>query len=118
MEISFVYNGEPIPFSRPRTNGRVWFNDERYERYKRQLSRAINTAFGDLMLAEPLSLTARFFRSTKRKADLDNMVKALLDSAQDARLIRDDNHIEIIVASKAIDRAEPRVEFELTRIYP
>ena len=108
------FPGEPVPFQRPRVNGRTFFNSPRYDTYKRNLAAAIRTECGALMLKEPLELMLHVFRSNNKPYDLDNMIKACNDAMQDAGLIADDRWIHHIQATKGISKDNPRIEFWLS----
>lgn len=105
-----------MPFQRPRTNGRNWFNSPRYDKYKQTIAAVFAYTFGQPKLEEPLQLVARYYRKTKQRADLDNLIKATLDGMQDGGLIVDDVWIHEITASKAVDGKNPRVEIELRTV--
>lgn len=129
MKISFTYPGNPVPFSRPRFNGKHGYNDPKYSQYKRSLSRAINAAYGYItwgippagdknrskyLAANRYHLTVRAYRSENR-GDVDNFVKTVQDALQDAGVIADDCQIDSISAEKFLDKANPRIEFELEK---
>lgn len=61
-----------------------------------------------------LSLTARFYRPARR-GDLDNRIKILLDALQ-KNCFKDDSQIAEIHAYRFEDKANPRVEVEITQI--
>lgn len=50
------------------------------------------------------------------RPDLDNAFKVLLDCLQACKAIRNDRQCVEIHARKLVDKADPRVEFELTEI--
>lgn len=45
------------------------------------------------------------------RSDIDNSLKVLLDSAQKANIIKNDNLCVKVVAEKFVDKLNPRVEF-------
>lgn len=51
-----------------------------------------------------------------QRADLDNSLKVVLDSLQRAKVIRNDNKCVEILARKALDKANPRIEFVITEL--
>lgn len=51
-----------------------------------------------------------------QRSDLDNSLKIVLDCLQKVGAIRNDNQCVKIVASKYLDKKEPRIEFELIEI--
>jgi len=48
--------------------------------------------------------------------DLDNCLKVVLDCLQKAKVIKNDNNCLKIVANKAIDKINPRIEFSIKEI--
>ena len=63
----------------------------------------------------PLSLTARFYRSTARTADLDNLVKLVTD-ALNGVLWHDDRQVVQLHAARFDRQKNPRTEIEVYRI--
>jgi Holliday junction resolvase RusA-like endonuclease len=51
-----------------------------------------------------------------QRADLDNSLKIILDCLQRCRAFVNDNKCTKIVANKFLDKAEPRMEFELREV--
>lgn len=51
-----------------------------------------------------------------QRADLDNSLKVVLDCLQKAKVIRNDNKCVRIVANKALDKNNPRVEFVIKKV--
>lgn len=58
-------------------------------------------------------LSANFYRSDKRKVDIDNLLKALMDAIQDAGLVTNDALIAEVSAYRHHDKQNPRIEFML-----
>jgi len=48
-----------------------------------------------------------------QRADLDNSLKIVLDCLQKTKTIRNDNRCIRIVANKALDKNDPRIEFKI-----
>lgn len=51
-----------------------------------------------------------------QRADLDNSLKVVLDCLQKTKTIRNDNKCVEIIARKALDKADPRIEFKITEV--
>ena len=66
--------------------------------------------YRDLNIDEPFEFYVDVFYPSKR-SDLDNALKAILDSLQKVKAIRNDNNCMKIVAQKFIDKENPRAEF-------
>jgi len=113
VKIEFTFPGEPIPASRPRLSRWGAFTPKRYAEYKRAFAKALR---GLAMLTGDLKLTMCFYRSNKRKVDIDNLMKATMDALQDAGVIENDAQIVDVIASKRVDRERPRVDFTLEAI--
>lgn len=65
---------------------------------------------------KPFKLRIDVYFATK-KPDLDNAMKVILDCLQTCKAIKNDNLCTEIHARKLIDKANPRIEFELTTDY-
>lgn len=50
------------------------------------------------------------------RADLDNACKVILDCLQHVKAIKNDNTCVKLVAQKFIDKAKPRIEFEIREV--
>lgn len=50
------------------------------------------------------------------RADLDNSLKVVLDCLQHVKAIPNDNKCIKIIAEKYVDKASPRIEFEIIEI--
>ena len=48
-----------------------------------------------------------------QRADLDNSLKVVLDCLQKTKTIRNDNRCTRIIANKALDKDNPRIEFTI-----
>ncbi len=64
------------------------------------------------------TVQATFYRKTKRKIDPDNAlasIKAQIDGLRDAGLIADDSGLTHLPVKFCIDKADPRLELEVTK---
>jgi Holliday junction resolvase RusA-like endonuclease len=127
MQFAFTFPGEPVPFQRPRFNGKFVFNDKRYSNYKSNFSAAIKHYFENDIKPSPKTgtkeralflnqnryrLKVKAYRSANR-GDIDNFIKTVQDALQDSGLIADDAQIDKVVGTKFIDKINPRIEFIL-----
>lgn len=53
---------------------------------------------------------------SNQKSDLDNSLKVVLDCLQKVKAIPNDNRCTLIVCRKFLDKAKPRIEFEIKPI--
>jgi len=73
----------------------------------------VTQGLGDARLA----LTIGCHRGDRRKYDLDNLLKGLLDAMQHAGLFDDDGQIDdLMIVRSDVDRDQPRVSIQLTAI--
>ena len=107
--------GNPIP------KGRPGFVDSRA--YTPTATREYETLVRDAAALEwrqepmrgPLSLKLSFYRANRRRADFDNLTKAVVDALQGIVLL-DDNQIVTALIVKKIDRKRPRVAITIMPI--
>lgn len=51
-----------------------------------------------------------------QRADLDNSLKIILDCLQKTKTIKNDNKCVRIIANKALDKLNPRIEFKILKV--
>jgi Holliday junction resolvase RusA-like endonuclease len=66
--------------------------------------------------AGALALAAIFYRSSARRVDIDNLQKALLDSATRAHVWHDDSQVKAIACLLRVDRVNPRIVCALAAV--
>jgi len=72
---------EPYPWPRTRTNrGGKHYLPAPYVAYRDLVAMHLNAAHRGELEAGPLRVVLGFYRSTKRKADVDNLAKSILDA--------------------------------------
>jgi len=98
----------PMACPRPRFTkyGRPYM-PKKYMDWKKNLAKMMESLpIGGLDGAVQITLEFHFFSENKswgihqQKPDVDNLIKAVLDSAQDSGLILDDDHVNSVTASK------------------
>jgi Holliday junction resolvase RusA-like endonuclease len=60
-------------------------------------------------------LSVRFFRRTRQRCDIDNLVKAVQDALNGIAYV-DDAQIVSLVAVKAVSPGDPRTEVEIATV--
>lgn len=107
--------GNPIPKGRPRVvDGHAYTPQATRDYETRVRSAAILEWMGEPMKG-PLSIKLLFYRANKRRADLDNLMKAVVDALQGVVLV-DDNQIVTALIHKRVDRERPRMEITIIPI--
>ncbi len=66
-----------------------------------------------LPTSKPLTMSLTYYFSDKRRRDIDNYSKCILDALQTI-IYNDDNQIQHLTLSKYIDRENPRTEITIT----
>ncbi len=67
----------------------------------------------------PLNIKAIFYRDSKRKVDLTNLLEALDDMLVKAKVIADDNRDVVASHNGSLvlyDKQKPRIEIEITKV--
>lgn len=107
--VSFTIPTEPLSQPRPKFfNGHFVSNDKKTADYK-NLIKSIATELFPTMLEGEICAKIKFFRSTRRRADLDNLLKPILDSLNGIAY-KDDTQVTEINAFKYVDKDNPRAE--------
>lgn len=112
--MNLVIPGSPKPKQRPRftRQGRVYSPSSKEER---RVAEHIAAQIGYRKpLTGPLKVTMRFYRSDKRRVDLDNLEKLVADSANGVLWV-DDSQIMEVTSSKHYDKDNPRTEVTVER---
>ena len=113
---------EPVPASRPRVTGWGAYYGKRYTSFRKQAESVVPEVFTGQPLAGTLEVIVTFFckrpKTTKREepmGDVDNYVKAILDSCN-GKVFEDDDQIKRITAIKRWeDEHGPRIELYVSK---
>ena len=105
-----IYNDYFMPAPRPRSfieENRIRVsNPAKYEKFKRRIRRDINNNL-DLFFRKKennVGVELHFILNNKRKRDVDNLAKTILDSMNDL-IYNDDNQVTKLVVTKKIDKS-------------
>jgi len=121
--VRFVVDGCPWPKERPR-----FVAVGRRGRFAAITSPATRQAERDLAWAwrhewrarplerGPLTLAAWFYRPTRRRVDVDNLLKLVLDAGTAARVWADDSQVHQLLGGLDLDRVHPRTLVALARV--
>ena len=113
--IRFTAELEPVPFKRVQSNGKRRFNDRRYSEFKEVLAH-LAKIYVRAPLKGEIKINVDFFKLKPKKitsrlwGDLDNHVKAVLDSLNGVAFI-DDSQVVEVHATKNF--GEPKIVIEL-----
>ena len=92
--IRFVIDGQPLPKARPCvTNGQA-YTPQKTREWERQIGWAARAAHVE-PLAGDLHVGLQFRRKGKRRADIDNMTKAVLDGLNGIAFADDKQIVEL-----------------------
>ena len=126
--IKFVVLGNPIPWRRARRKGERYYTHHKVEEYQEEIIAAYLEARHSAecwptaaMPAMPkgmnVGLTLRFYRQNRRRVDLDNLEKMIMDALGGWRdrpgyIWQDDSQIREKHGYLSYDKENPRVEIE------
>lgn len=88
--------GEPLPKARPRVTKRHAYTPARTRAWEETVSTYARQAVSE-PLRGPLLVAIKFIRSTRRRVDLDNLIKAALDGLNGIAW-EDDSQIHHLIA--------------------
>lgn len=111
--LAFTVYGQPLPKARPRIVGKRAYTPEKTKAWESQVAWVVRAAMGDIQpLTGDIGVSLVFHRVGKRRADLDNLTKAVLD-ALNGILYEDDKQVNKIEAAVQYKSNKPRVEIRL-----
>lgn len=114
---TWTVEGQPVPKGRPRVTDRGTITPKRTREYEARVAeaaRACMAAAGD----GPARLSVLVWTETRRRLDLDNVLKAVADACVSAGAITDDTcHVLRVVSAEwmGVCRDRPRIEVTLEK---
>jgi Holliday junction resolvase RusA-like endonuclease len=114
---AFTVPGQPRPKERPRFGKGRGYTTQATRDAEARVASSFREQLGirhtiETPVTGPLRVRLRFFRDSMRRVDLDNLAKIPLDALNELAW-KDDSQIVSLIASKHLDRDEPRTEIEL-----
>lgn len=116
--VRFEVPGEPVSKERPRvTRTGGTYTPKRTEVAEHKVGWWFkNAAHGWRVDPDAdFHVTMRFYAKTRRRRDIDNMIKLVFDSLNKIAW-KDDTQITRLVAEKHYDKERPRTEVEIVRV--
>lgn len=118
--LSISCDGDPIAHQRPRQgHGGHFYTPEKTRLYRQVLVGAIIEQANGISLVAERDLTfgvqARFYRGTRQRIDIDNMLKTILDAITQSGFWFDDSRVHELCGTVEKGVACPRVEFIVYR---
>lgn len=106
--VRFIVPGDPRPKGRPRF-GNGFVHTPRETQRAEHTVKVIARNAGARPMQGAVAVDLKFYRATKRRCDVDNLAKLVLD-ALNGIAWRDDDQIASLTATKAHDPENPRTE--------
>ena len=109
--------GRPVPKARPRigTNGHVYTPTETKNAEDAIGWAARGALRGHKPVTGPVSVTAVFHVADRRRRDVDNLLKTVLDGLNRIAW-HDDSQVVLVSALIVLDRTNPRTEITVTEL--
>lgn len=114
--LTITHPGQPLPAPRPRLGRGHTYNDPAYTAYKQGMAWAMKAALhGAKPSRDLLTVKVIFYRQGQRKADVDNLIKGILDPGN--RLIWvDDSQVREVLARVQYGSVTPRLVMSVFRM--
>ncbi len=98
--LEFTVPGNPVPKARPRVlRSGITYTPKRTKDYEAAVAWEARRQWPNPVLTQKLGLTVHFGRDSRRRCDLDNLIKAVMDGIKGV-VYRDDDQITEIEARK------------------
>lgn len=110
----FLLLGNPLPKQRPRSSKGRFYSPSTPEEQRIAAHLEAQMDY-KAPSSEDVSITVRFYRANKRRVDLDNLLKLVLDAANGV-IWEDDFSVKQIQARMSIDKNHPRTEMEVVTL--
>jgi Holliday junction resolvase RusA-like endonuclease len=111
----FQVKGNPVPKQRARVVNGHSYTPARTAKFEHDVALAAREAGVRAASDKPLYVEIWFFRGDRRKVDLDNLGKSILDGLNHIAW-KDDAQIEDLVLHKRYDKDHPRTDIEIQEV--
>lgn len=115
MQLRFVVPGNPVPKARPRLGQYCVYTPRTTHRYEVEVRRCAYNALANMKAWDKDAIYAvmlRVFWQDKRRRDIDNQAKAILD-ALNGVVWKDDFQVDRLTIERGFDKNSPRVEVDI-----
>ena len=112
MRVKLWFSGNPIPKGRPRLGFMGYYTPKRTVGWEETVGWQARDQWERRPLLGDLGIKMLFYRENRRKVDLDNLEKAMLD-ALEGILYQDDSQIKIKTGHIYYSKEHPGVEVEI-----
>lgn len=112
-EISFVIPGAPVPKASVRVGFRGGVIPKRTRDYMRHVASWSKVEMMKAKMAPfrgSVEIDVTFYEPDRRRRDIDNLEKSLLDGLTKGGVWEDDSQVRSVSKRRAVDRRDPRVE--------
>ena len=114
--IKFTFPGDPVPAPRPRFGQGRTYMPAGYTDYKEGLAWAFKAEMKRRKpMRGPIVLVLEFHRKNRRRVDLDNLAKTVMDAGNGV-VWEDDSQVFDKHTRKVLGCADPRVEVTLEEV--
>ena len=116
MSIDFTLHGEPVPWARAGRFGKVTFTPTKVREAEKRVGLACSVAMRDRKPTKaPVSIVMGFYRSTKRRVDIDNLAKMVLDGLNGIAWV-DDAQVWHMTITKMLGCKVPRTTVSISEM--
>ena len=115
MKFKFWFRGNPIPKGRPRYARDHFYTYAPTADWEEMVGWQARDQFKRRPLLGPLGIGFIFYREDRRKVDLDNLEKAMLDGLQGV-FFEDDSQIKEKTGKVLYDKERPGVEVTIWQL--
>lgn len=112
MSYSFWVDGQPIPKARPRLGKNGAYTPEKTKAWEYVVSQNAAIHLTEFPFTEDVWLTLEFYRKGKQRADLDNLIKSVMDALNNIMWL-DDKQVVRITASVSYGSKLPGVRINV-----
>ena len=115
-EIRVIIEGCPVPKQRPRAGkGGRMYTPKKTRKYERLVADMARLAYGGDPVDHDVEVRMAIFWPDRRRRDLDNTVKSILDGFNGVIYV-DDYFVQRLVVERYIDRERPRAEVVIVAV--
>lgn len=109
--------GPPVPTARARRGrGGHWYTPQRTADAEKAVADACKAVMRGRTYRGPVALAIVFWRPDRRRLDLDNLTKTVMDGATNGDVWDDDSQVVAQVAIVELDAESPRTEIAMCSV--